>query len=209
MIKGRNDLKRVLDIEKRMYVTDDLVTYIKLMMLKDQDYMLWKYVRSLRYTEYHNNAGHKIRYQFWQRKKNKLGSRLGIAMWHNTVGEGLRIWHYGSIIVNGHAQVGKNCQFHGDNCIGNKGKSNQKAPVVGDNIDIGVGAVIIGDIFLADDIKIGANAVVTKSCYEKGAILVGAPARPLDKGINGGYDEERIDNERNTGDCSGYSDNHC
>ena len=53
------------------------------------------------------------------------------------------------------------------------------APVIGNNVDIGVGAKIIGDITIADDVKIGAGAVVTKSCLEKGATLVGIPAKPV------------------------------
>ena len=51
--------------------------------------------------------------------------------------------------------------------------------MIGDNVDIGVGAVIIGNIYIANNVRIGANAVVTKSCYEEGAILVGNPAKTL------------------------------
>lgn len=51
----------------------------------------------------------------------------------------------------------------------------------GDNVEIGVGAKIIGDIYIADGVKIGANAVVVKSCYNKGATLVGIPALEVRK----------------------------
>ena len=44
--------------------------------------------------------------------------------------------------------------------------------------DVGI---MDGDIVIADDVKIGANAVVTRSCLEKGATLVGIPAKPLRK----------------------------
>lgn len=56
-----------------------------------------------------------------------------------------------------------------------------KAPVIGNNVEIGVGAKIIGDIYIADNIKIGAGAVVTKSFYEEGITLVGIPAKPYIK----------------------------
>jgi serine O-acetyltransferase len=46
-------------------------------------------------------------------------------------------------------------------------------------VDIGVGAMVIGNITIADDCVIGAGAVVTKSCLEPGTILVGVPAVPL------------------------------
>ncbi len=133
-------------------------------------------MRALRYTEYYYNCNKKVLYFFAQRKKNRLGAMLGITIWHNTVDAGLKIWHYGSIIVNGHAKIGKNCQLHGDNCIGNKGGESYEAPSIGNNVEIGVGACVIGDIFIADNVRIGANAVVTKSCYTEGATLVGVPS---------------------------------
>lgn len=80
-----------------------------------------------------------------------------------------------------HAKIGKNCQFHGNNCVGNKGVLDEAAPRLGDNVEIGVGAKIIGDIYIADGVKIGANAVVVKSCYNKGATLVGIPALEVRK----------------------------
>ncbi len=176
MIKSKKDLTEVLKKEKILYLGNRRGSGIKLFILKDHDYLLWKYVRLLRLTEYHFNCRHMIRYWINQRKKNILGAKLGITLWKNVVDEGLKIWHYGSIIVNANAKIGKNCQLHGNNCIGNKGDFDAGAPTIGDNVDIGVGAKIIGNIYIADNVIIGANAVVTKSCHEKGAVLVGVPA---------------------------------
>lgn len=170
--------KQDLKEEKKLYISNNL-NYLKLMLLRDQDYYLWKYIKYLRYTEYYYRKGNKILYELFQRRKNILGARLGITIWHNTIDKGLKIWHYGSIIVNGHAQIGRNCSFHGNNCIGNKGVNDERAPLIGDNVDIGVGACIIGPIYIADNVRVGANAVVTKSCYNKGATLVGVPAKEL------------------------------
>ena len=180
MIQTRNQLKECLDIEKNIYFgTSDSYRKMKLCLLSDHDYLIWKFVKALRFTEYHYNAGHKIMYYLWQRYKNRIGARLGLTMWHNTIEPGIKIWHYGSVIVNGHAKIGQNCQLHGENCIGNKGDFDNAAPTLGNNVDVGIGAKVIGDIYIADDVKIGANAVVTKSCYKKGAILVGVPAREV------------------------------
>ena len=56
-------------------------------------------------------------------------------------------------------RIGEDCILHGQNCIGNKGDADASAaPVIGKNVDIGVGASVIGDIFIADDVKIGAGA---------------------------------------------------
>lgn len=106
--------------------------------------------------------------------------KLGIIIYAGTCGRGIRIWHYGSTIISGDAKIGEDCVFHGQACIGNDG-SGTAAPVIGNRVDIGVGAKIIGDITIADDVKIGAGAVVTKSCRETGVTLVGVPAKIVTK----------------------------
>lgn len=78
--------------------------------------------------------------------------------------------------MNGYTRVGKNCKLHGSNCIGNDGKT-LAAPVIGDNVRLGVGAKVIGDIHIADNVTIAAGAVVIHSCEIKGATLAGVPAK--------------------------------
>lgn len=115
---------------------------------------------------------------FYRRRKNRLGSKLGIEIWENSFAEGMQIHHSGNIVVNGMARIGKNCQLHGSNCIGNDGKS-LDAPVIGDNVEIGVGAKIIGGIRIADNIIIGGGAVVVSSFLESGITIGGIPAHKL------------------------------
>lgn len=144
---------------------------------------LMKYQVLLRKDEFYSNTAHGITkiLQVWYRwRKNCLGERLGITISKNVFDEGLMIWHYGYIVVNGQAKVGKNCSLHGNNCIGNDGIS-PKAPVIGDNVDIGAGAMIIGNVRVADNVKIGAGAVVVHSIDEPGVTVVGVPARIVRK----------------------------
>ena len=61
-----------------------------------------------------------------------------------------------------------------DVCIGSTSGINQAA-IIGDNIYIGAGAKIIGDIRIGNDVCIGANSVVTKSFVDTGTIA-GVPA---------------------------------
>ena len=167
----------VLNYEWHLYFRD-WKHYLISRITHEDNYLIWKYVKYLRREEM---APNKPAAFFWRRKKNNLGSRLGIVAYAGCCGKGLRIWHYGSVIISGEAKLGENCTFHGQACIGNDGKS-EKAPVIGNNVDIGVGARVLGDITIADNVRIGANAVVTKSCLEEGAVLVGCPARVLRKG---------------------------
>lgn len=176
MIKTRQDLKRVLQFEKKLYpnhLFDYLVCY--------QRIYNWRYIKYLRKAEYHkNNIGffNKVLYLYYSRKKNKLGSRIGVEIWENSFDEGLVIHHNGNIVINGGARIGKNCQLHGDNCIGNS-YAGSAMPKIGDNVDIGVGAKIIGDVTIANGIKVGANAVVNKSFSEENITIVGCPARKV------------------------------
>lgn len=178
-ISSKNDLKEWLREEKKLYLGTTTAAMIKKFLLYDHDYVIWKFVKALRVCEYHYNADNKIRYVLWQNIKNHAGERIGITAWHNTIGKGVRFWHYGSVIINGHAKIGENCQFHGNNCVGNKGDGYIEAPVIGNNVEIGIGAKIIGNVYIADNVKIGANAVVVKSCYTVGTSLVGIPAQEV------------------------------
>lgn len=146
-------------------------------------YAIKKYTYYLRMQEYYINTakGNKIKGLlgiYYEKKKNKLGLQLGIEIGPNCFGKGLQIYHSGSIIVNSAAIVGENCKLHGNNCIGNKGTS-KAVPHIGNNVDIGYGAVLIGDIEIADNVIIGANTLVNKSVLESGTVIVGIPGKAI------------------------------
>ena len=58
----------------------------------------------------------------------------------------------------------------GNNCIGG---DDNGAPTIGNDVFIGYGAIILGNIKIADGVKIGAGAVVTKDVLKEGATVVG------------------------------------
>ena len=185
---NRKEFKEITAYEKQQYV--DLVGGKKQFMLRfikaHPDYYAWKYVFRLRRVEYYyelrkKNIFHTIKYLIECRKKNKLGRKLGIEMGECCADRGLMIFHTQGIVINGNVRMGQNVRLHGNNCIGNSGLDN-KAPVIGNNVDIGVGAKIIGDVEIADDIIIGAGTVVVHSFLTKGVTLVGVPARAIKKG---------------------------
>jgi serine O-acetyltransferase len=100
---------------------------------------------------------------------------LGISIPPGVFGRGLSIAHYGSIVVNDKARVGKYCRIH---CATNIGESAGGAPTIGDYVYIGPGAVIYGGITLGNEIAVGANAVVGKG-FIGPATLGGVPARVI------------------------------
>lgn len=94
--------------------------------------------------------------------------------------------HRGTIVVAENAHIGANCRIHACVNIGNKAGSPNKAPKIGNNVYIGPGAKIFGEITIADNITIGANAVVNKSFLEPGIDIAGVPAQKIgSKGSTG------------------------
>lgn len=179
MIKTKEELNRIIRLERGLYFKSRK-KLAEAVLVRDKDWLIYKFQKNLRFSEYHYNNKyksivHQLLYIYYRRKKNVLGVKLGIEIWENSFDEGLRIWHCGDIVVNGYSKIGKNCQLKGGNCIGNTGKS-LEAPVIGDNFSLGNGAKVIGDITIADNVDVGAGAVVVKSCDIKGAVLVGVPA---------------------------------
>ena len=161
------------------YKIDDKRFYFNKLINHEHEITIWKYIVLLRKEEYWDKRNNRILSTIYRRKKNKLGEKIGFTIPKNTLGTGVHIWHYGNIVINAFAKIGSGCNLHGDNCIGNKGifGDPRKNPIIGNNVDIGVGAKIIGDITIADNIVIAAGAVVTKSCYDEGAVLAGVPAK--------------------------------
>lgn len=184
MIVSRKDLNRVILNEKNIYVEKSLKKRLEQIIVSDWHLQVFKFLVFLRKTEYYHNKKNTVSkafYLFFRRRTNRLGRKLGIEAWDNTFDEGLTIFHPGNIVVNGMSQIGKNLKLHGSNCIGNSGLDSA-APIIGDNVRLGVGAVVIGDVYIADNVTIAAGAVVIDSCYEKGAVLAGIPAKIVKHG---------------------------
>jgi serine O-acetyltransferase len=91
------------------------------------------------------------------------------------VGHNFIIDHFGGIVVSGYAKFGNNCRIRNGVVIGLKNLESISAPVFGNNVDIGAGAKILGDIKIGNNVIIGANAVVISDVPDN-SIAVGVPA---------------------------------
>jgi len=94
------------------------------------------------------------------------------------VGEGFRIDHQGGIVISGYARIGRNCVVRNGVTIGLARVDDPAAPTIGDNVDIGAGAKLLGRITIGDGVSIGANAVVIAD-VPSGCIAVGIPAKAI------------------------------
>lgn len=105
----------------------------------------------------------------------RLSVRTGISVPPGVFGPGLSIAHYGSIVVNSKAKVGRYCRIHSATNIG---VAKGKTPIIGDYVYIGPGAVIYGGIKIGDYAVIGANSVVN-SDVAPNTTVAGTPARKI------------------------------
>ena len=149
-------------------------------LLKSEQYFLRKYVRLLRAQEYYAYIKpNKLLYMYYTNRKNILGAKLGFFIPAGCFGPDLKIAHYGSIIVNPNSKIGRGCTIHGNCCIGNKGleASDGDSPTIGDNVNIGQGAQVLGPVKVADSVIIAAGAIVNKNILSSGIVVAGVPAK--------------------------------
>ena len=147
-------------------------------LIRPEKYYIRRYLRFLRKEEKYTFTKPKKLLAYWYKaRKNRLGCRLGFIISAGCFAEGLQIEHFGSIIVNPKARIGRNCKIHGNCCIGSNGGYPDDSPVIGDNVDIGQGAQILGGIRIADGVRIGAGAVVVKDVLNSGVTVIGIPGK--------------------------------
>lgn len=93
-----------------------------------------------------------------------------------TIGKGLVIDHGMGVVIGETAIVGDNCVIYHGVTLGGTGKQHAKRhPTIGNDVFIGAGAKLLGNITLGDHTKVGANAVVLKD-FPADSVLVGIPA---------------------------------
>ena len=91
------------------------------------------------------------------------------------IGDNFVIDHFGGIVVSGYAKFGDNCRIRTGVVVGLQRVEEPGAPVIGNDVDIGVGAKILGHIKIGNHVVIGANAVVIRDVPDN-SIAVGVPA---------------------------------
>ena len=92
------------------------------------------------------------------------------------LGRRFLIEHFGDIIISGDTVIGDDVIVRNGVTIGLRRTGERGAPVIGNRVDIGAGAKVLGPITIGDDVAIGANAVVITD-VPANSLAVGVPAR--------------------------------
>lgn len=126
------------------------------------------------YNTMRRNPFRRLRWFLLEVMNHRLATRLGFSIPKNVFGPGLCIVHYGTIVVNPLARVGRNCRIHPSTSIGDY----DGVPTLGDNVYIGPGAKLFGNITVGDNVAIGANSVVNRS-FGSDVTIAGIPAKVI------------------------------
>lgn len=169
-------------IDLQYYLSEDLKRFgkkpnIKDRILHNEVWYIFHYIRHLRYVEYYKDKNKLLFlwHFFWYKR---LGFKLRITIYPNTVGNGFRIFHVGDFIhIGPNVKIGNNCTILPGVVFGNKSeKQDNNKVIVGDNCYFGLGAKIFGSVKIGNNVMVGANAVVTKDIPDN-AVVGGVPAK--------------------------------
>lgn len=127
------------------------------------------------------------------KKMSPMGLFYGLILYHlgykygfqipvtTQIGEGLYIGHFGTIVINKKAKIGKNCNIAHGITIGQIGIGNKKGcPTIGNKVWIGTGAVIVGNIKIGDNVLIAPNSFVNGD-VPSNSLVIGNPAQIIEK----------------------------
>lgn len=110
----------------------------------------------------------------YRRCRNGYGIELPYSV---RVGRQVVIEHQGGIVIHGNTEIGDRCIIRQNCTLGLKRlDALDDAPVLGHDVHLGAGAVVLGRVMLGDGATVGANAVVTTD-VPPGALALGVPAR--------------------------------
>lgn len=142
------------------------------------------------YPGVHAVMWHKLSHSLWHRGL-RLPARFTshIARWLTgieihpaaQIGRRLVIDHGMGVVIGETAMVGDDVYlYHQVTLGGTSSERGKRHPTVGNNVIVGAGAKILGDIVIGDGARVGANAVVVQP-VAPGETVVGIPARPIER----------------------------
>ena len=106
---------------------------------------------------------------YWGKKFRHLGLRLGFSIGPNSLGYGVIIPHYGTIVIHGDARIGNFAVIHTCTCVAGGNKR------IGDYFYLSTGSQLVGNLSIGDGVTVAAHSLVNRSA-EARVLLAGVPA---------------------------------
>lgn len=140
----------------------------------------FKYMFFLRKASKHKKSSPKgiLMRLIVRRLSHKFGYQISVSA---TIGEGFFIGHFGTIVVNGEAKIGKNCNIAHATTIGRASRGKlEGSPTIGDHVWIGTGSVIVGNITIGSNVLIAPNSYVNMDVPDN-SVVIGNPGKIIPK----------------------------
>lgn len=144
----------------------------------------------LLYPGFHAILNHRIAHFFYKKRLFFIARLLsqfsrfltGIEIHPGaTIGKRLFMDHGMGIVIGETAIIGDNCTIYHGVTLGGTGKERKKRhPTLKNNVVVGCGSKVLGNIILGNNVKVGANAVVLKDVPDN-KVVVGVPAKIVEK----------------------------
>lgn len=113
-----------------------------------------------------------------------LLNRFLFAVWipsSATIGKNFVLGYGGlGVVIHSNTQIGNRVTIAQNVTIG-RNFGDRKVPVIGDDVYIGTGSVIFGEIVIGNNVIIGANSLINKSVPDN-CTVVGNPGRIIKTG---------------------------
>ena len=147
-------------------------------------YMLSRYLYHLRMAEWHEIAPPRLHHKLltgWHKyRMRKYGRMVGCQFGLHVIDFGVKIYHWGWMIVNGKAKIGKNLTIYPGVTVGQT--ADDKVPTIGDHVFLGLGSKVFGGITIGNNVIVAPNAVVVKDVPDN-CVVAGVPAKVNRKSV--------------------------
>ena len=94
------------------------------------------------------------------------------------IGNGFRIVHFGHIVVNPDAIIGRNFNISQGCLIGNAQGKRKGSPIIGDNVCMNANSIIIGNVTIGNNVLIAPGAFVNFDVPDN-SIVIGNPGKVI------------------------------
>lgn len=109
----------------------------------------------------------RVLFSVWLPSSAKIGEKFTIGYW------GL------GIVIHSRTVIGNNCQINQNVTIG-RNFGDKDVPILGDNVYVGAGSVIFGEIKIGNNVIIGSNSLVNKDIPDN-VTVVGNPFKIIER----------------------------
>jgi serine O-acetyltransferase len=165
-------LGKIIESDYKRYGINKISLWILIKMFLLMPNPGLKFMTIFRLTQYFRRRNRPLFYFFflWLRR---LKIKYGFDISYRTqIGKGFYIGHFGGVVIHGDTVIGDNCNISQGITFGvSNAGTNIGVPKIGNNVFVGPGACVFGNITIGNNVTIGANAVVTENILDHHTVL--------------------------------------